>query len=51
MRAKSTGSAATDAGVATSRARETSNGATGRAKRHARKARCSIAICTKGSTR
>ena len=51
MRAKATGSAATDASGATARAGETSIAVACCAKRHAGKARGSIAVCTEGSAR
>ena len=49
MRAKATGSA--NSSGATSRARETSIAVACCAKRHAGKARGSIAVCTEGSAR
>jgi hypothetical protein len=49
MRAKAAGSAATDTSAAISRARETRIAGAGDAKKRARKARCSIAICAEGN--
>jgi hypothetical protein len=51
MRAKATGSAATDASGATACAGETSIAVACCAKRHAGKARGSIAVCTEGHAR